>query len=46
MVPVDKLSIVVTVIISRMMLHERLSRKMLLGLVLMVCGTLIMAVWS
>lgn len=45
-VPVDKLSIVVTVIISRMMLHERLSRKMLLGLVLMVCGTLIMAVWS
>jgi len=45
-VPVDKLSIVVTVIISRMVLHERLSRKMLLGLVLMVCGTLIMAVWS
>ncbi len=45
-VPVDKLSILVTVLFSRLVFGERLSRKASLGLMLMVCGTLIMAIWS
>ena len=45
-VPIDKLSILVTVLFSRLVFGERLSRKASLGLMLMVCGTLIMAIWS
>lgn len=45
-VPIDKLSIVVTVLFSRIVFKERLSRKALLGLGLMVCATLAMAVLS
>ncbi len=39
-VPVDKLSIVVTVAFSYFILHERLTKKALLGLLLLVGGTL------
>lgn len=42
-VPIDKLSIIVTVVFSYFMFKEKLSRKALLGLFLMVAGTLLMA---
>lgn len=41
-VPVDKLSIVVTVVFSHFVFHERLSRKALAGLFMIVAGTLVM----
>lgn len=41
-VPIDKLSILVTVCVSRVVFHERLSRKAALSLGLIVAGTLIM----
>lgn len=41
-VPVDKLSIVITVIFSGVVFHERLNRKALVGLLLIVSGTLLM----
>lgn len=41
-VPVDKLSILVTIIFSYIVFKERLSKKALLGLVLIVAGTLLM----
>jgi len=42
-VPIDKLSIVVTVIFSYIVFKEKLSVRALAGLVLMVLGTVIMA---
>lgn len=45
-VPIDKLSIIVTVIFSYLVFKEKLSKKAFAGLLLMVCGTLAMAVWS
>ena len=42
-VPVDKLSILVTVAFSYFVFKEKLSRKALVGLCLMVAGTLLMA---
>lgn len=39
-VPIDKLSIVVSIAFSYLVFHERLSRKGLAGLMLMVAGTL------
>ena len=41
-VPIDKLSILVTVLFSYFVFHERLSKKSALGLVAIVAGTLIM----
>ena len=43
-VPIDKLSIIVSVAVSYFVFKERLSKKALLGLLLMVVGTLIMAI--
>ncbi len=43
-VPIDKLSIVVTVAFSYFVFHERLSSKSGLGLILIVAGTLVMLV--
>ncbi len=43
-VPIDKMSILVTVAFSRVVLKERLSKKAVIGLGLMVCATLLMAV--
>ncbi len=43
-VPIDKLSILVTIAFSRVVLHERLSKKAAFGLVLIVSGTLIMLI--
>ncbi|MEQ2455516.1 EamA family transporter [Flavonifractor hominis] len=45
-VPIDKLSLVITVIFSRVVFGERLSRRACTGLCLMVAGTLMMAIWS
>lgn len=41
-VPIDKLSILVTVAFSGLVFHEKLSRKAALGLLLLTGGTLIM----
>lgn len=43
-VPIDKLSIVVTVAFATFVLHEKLSRRAVAGLVLIVAGTLLMLV--
>lgn len=45
-VPVDKLSIVVTVLFSYVVFSEKLSRKAFTGLLLMILGTVAMALWS
>lgn len=42
-VPVDKLSILVTVAFSALVLHERVGRRELVGLALLVTGTLAIA---
>ena len=41
-VPIDKLSILVTIVFSRVVFHEKLSMKALLGLILITVGTVIM----
>lgn len=41
-VPIDKLSILVTIAFSRIVFHERLSKKAAAGLVLIVAGTLLL----
>ncbi len=41
-VPIDKLSILFTIFFSYLVFHERLSKKALLGLLLIVTGTLLM----
>lgn len=45
-VPIDKLSIVVSIAFSYFVFHEKLTKKSALGLCLMVCGTLIMAIFA
>ncbi len=45
-VPVDKLSIVVSVVFSYFVFKEKLSVKALIGLILIVAGTVVMAVWK
>ncbi len=44
-VPIDKLSVLVTVAFSAIVFHERLSRRAALGLALLTGGTLVM-LWS
>lgn len=43
-VPIDKLSILVTIAFSYVVFHEKLTKKSVLGLVLIVGGTLLMLV--
>lgn len=45
-VPIDKLSILVTMLFSVLVLHERLGCRALAGLALMVAGTLVIAACS
>ena len=45
-VPIDKLSIVVSILFSYFVFKEKLSRKALAGLLLMIGGTLVMAIWT
>lgn len=45
-VPIDKLSIIVTIAFSRIVFRERLSRKAMIGLLAIIAGTLLMAIPS
>ena len=45
-VPIDKMSILVTVVFSALFLKETISRRAALGLALMLAGTLVMAIFS
>lgn len=45
-IPIDKLSIIVSIAFSYIVFKEKLSKKAFLGLVLMVAGTLIMAIFT
>jgi len=45
-VPVDKMSILVTVMFSYFVFKEKLSKKAMLGLGMMAVGTLAMAIWA
>ena len=45
-IPIDKLSILVTVGFSYVVFKEKLSRKAVVGLTFMVLGTLLMAMWA
>ena len=45
-VPIDKMSILVSVFFSRLVFGEKLSRTAFIGLVMMLSGTLIMTVWA
>ena len=45
-VPIDKLSIIVSVAFSYFVFKEKLSRKAFAGLILIVVGTLAMAIWA
>ncbi len=45
-VPIDKMSILVTVLFSYIVFKEKLSRRAAIGLALMLVGTIIMAVWG
>lgn len=42
-VPIDKLSILVTIAFSWIVFHEKLTKKALAGLVAIVCGTVLLA---
>lgn len=43
-VPIDKLSILITVVFSRIVFKEKLGKKAIIGLILMTVGTLAMAI--
>ena len=45
-VPIDKLSILISIAFSWIVFREKLSWKSALGLLLIVCGTLAMAIWA
>lgn len=45
-VPIDKMSILVSVAFSYLVFHEKLGKKAFVGLLLMVCGTLVMTFWG
>lgn len=45
-VPIDKMSILLTVLFSVIFLKEKLSKKAIFGLILMCIGTLAMVIWS
>ena len=44
-VPIDKMSILLTVLFSYLFLKEKMSRKAVVGLAFMSMGTLAMAIW-
>lgn len=45
-VPIDKMSIIVSIAFSYIVFKERLTKKSFAGLCLMICGTLLMAVFA
>jgi len=44
-VPIDKLSVVITLILAFVFLHEQFTMKSLIGCILIGIGTLVMVVW-
>jgi transporter family protein len=45
-VPIDKLSILITILFSRLVFGERLNRASLTGLIMIVAGTILLSVIS
>lgn len=45
-VPIDKLSILISIVFSYFVFKEKLTKKSLAGLLLMICGTLMMAIMA
>ena len=45
-VPIDKMSILVSITFSYIVFHEKLSKKAAIGLLFMVCGALTMTIWG
>lgn len=45
-IPIDKMSILVSIAFSYAVFHEKLSKKAFIGLLLMVLGTMVMAIWA
>ncbi len=45
-VPIDKLSIVFSIVFSRIVFKEKLTKKAMVGLLLMIAATLAMAIWA
>lgn len=43
-VPIDKLSVIITLVLSFVFLHEKFTPKSLIGCILIAAGTLIMAI--
>ena len=43
-VPIDKLSVVITLVMAFIFLHEQITTKSLIGAILITAGTLIMAI--
>lgn len=41
-VPIDKLSVVITLVLAFLLLHEEITAKSLLGMILITAGTLVM----
>lgn len=41
-VPIDKLSVVITMVLAALILHEQFTRKSIIGCVLIAAGTLLM----
>ncbi len=44
--PIDKMSILVSILFSYIVFHEKLNRKTFFGLILMTAGTLVMTIWE
>ncbi|HEY8444091.1 MAG TPA: EamA family transporter, partial [Clostridia bacterium] len=45
-VPIDKMSILITIIFSTIFLKEKLHKKSIVGLLLMTAGTLVMSIFA
>ena len=45
-VPIDKMSVLVSIVFSYIFFHEKLSKKAAIGLLIMICGTLTMSIWG
>ena len=43
-VPIDKMSVVITLVLASVILHEQFTAKMLIGSILIAAGTLIMVI--
>lgn len=46
MVQIDKLSIFVSVLFARLAFNEKLSRRGIVGLVLIILGTATLSIWK